>query len=303
MSEPVAKAMLLCPEALQSDVVTDLRELWKAIGEPDDAQETKLQEIEKRAAEVLRAAVRAEEGHKTQLEEALEHMKCQLSELSATLAEPPPDLAAEAPGLLVQRHAAANAALEQYKSQRATRAAQRREMEAHLVSLHTELSDASADGSPPIPASQIVPGPGPAEKDGLSERFLGLLKAKLGELQAERAARIEQAAFLSMDIGRLQKELGMDAEQPGSPRRDTLVLGAQEAGATGSSHQVSPAALAALDATLKELQAEKEKRLRLLRESGSYIAELRAKLKLGEGEGPTLPAAEAVGRSRAPTTA
>ena len=82
MSEPVAKAMLLCPEALQSDVVTDLRELWKAIGEPDDAQETKLQEIEKRVAEVVRAAVQAEEGHKTQLAEELEHTKCQLSELS-----------------------------------------------------------------------------------------------------------------------------------------------------------------------------------------------------------------------------
>ena len=36
---------ILCPEALQSDVVTDLRELWKAIGEPDDAQETKLQDV------------------------------------------------------------------------------------------------------------------------------------------------------------------------------------------------------------------------------------------------------------------
>ena len=37
--------------------------------------------------------------------------------------------------------------------------------------------------------------------------------------------------------------------------------------------------------------------------SALRVVDLRAKLKLGEGEGPTLPAAEAVGRSRAPTTA
>ena len=279
----------LCPETLQADVFTDLRAIWAATGVTEDAQQVHLQELAAQLASLMQGAVQREEGRQVQLQEDVERMARELSDLCATLAEPQPDLAADSPGLLVQQHAAAAAALERCKVKRATRAAQRREMEAQCVSLHCELTDLPADKRSQVTASEIVPGPGPAEQDGLSESFLGTLRAELERLQAERAARIDQAAFFSSDIGRLQKELGLDPEQP-SPRRSTLVLGAQDAvGPNSSGHRVSPAALANLEAELGELQQERERRLNLLHESGAYISELRTKLALSEADWASLP--------------
>ena len=278
-----------CSESLQADVSTDLRAIWSTIGVPEDAQQAQIQELSGKIDALLRGAVQHEEGRQEQLKEEVERMTRELGELCATLAEPQPDLTADPPGLLVQQHAAAAAAVERSKVQRANRAAQRREMEAQCVSLHCELTDMPADKRSQVTASEIVPGPGPAEKDGLSTTFLGTLRAELERLQAERAARIDQAAFFSSDIGRLQKELGLDPEQP-SPRRTTLVLGAQDAvGANSSAPRVSPAALANLEAELGELQHERERRLNLLNESGAYISELRTKLGLPEAEWVALP--------------
>jgi len=282
--------MTLCPDSLQADVSTDLRAIWAAIGVAEDAQQVHFQDLSGQLAALLRGAVQREEGRQVQLQEDVERMAQELGDLCATLAEPQPDLAADPPGLLVQQHAAAAAALERRKVQRANRAAQRREMEAQCVSLHCELTDLPADKRSQVTASEIVPGPGPAEKDGLSESFLSTLRAELERLRAERAARIDQAAFFSSDIGRLQKELGLDPEQPVEPRRTTLVLGAQDAvGANGSGHRVSPAALANLEAELGELQQERERRLNLLHESDAYISELRTKLELCEAEWSSLP--------------
>ena len=300
-----------CSESLQADVSTDLRAIWTTIGVPEDAQQAQIQELSGKIAALLRGAVQHEEGRQGQLKEEVERMTRELGELCATLAETQPDLTADPPGLLVQQHAAAAAAVECSKVQRANRAAQRREMEAQCVSLHCELTDMPADKRSQVTASEIVPGPGPAEKDGLSATFLGTLRAELERLQAERAARIDQAAFFSSDIGRLQKELGLDPEQP-SPRRTTLVLGAQDAvGANSSAPRVSPAALANLEAELGELQHERERRLNLLTESGAYISELRTKLGLPEAEGAALPkpsaglsmevSMEAAPRTRSPT--
>ena len=200
-----------CSESLQADVSTDLRAIWSTIGVPEDAQQAQIQELSGKIAALLRGAVQHEEGRQGQLKEEVERMTRELGELCATLAEPQPDLTADPPGLLVQQHAAAAAAVERSKVQRANRAAQRREMEAQCVSLHCELTDMPADKRSQVTASEIVPGPGPAEKDGLSTTFLGTLRAELERLQAERAARIDQAAFFSSDIGRLQKELGLKA--------------------------------------------------------------------------------------------
>ena len=63
-------------------------------------------------------------------------------------------LAPEPPALLVQRHAAVSAALENLKASRATRAAERRELEANLVGLHAELHD-EAEG-PPVAAADLA---------------------------------------------------------------------------------------------------------------------------------------------------
>ena len=284
-----SKTSEFCSESLQADVSTDLRAIWAATGMAEDAQQVQIQDLAGQIAALLRGAVQQEEGRQVQLKEDVERMTRELGDLCATLAVPLPDLAADPPGLLVQQHAAAAAALERSKVQRANRAAQRREMEAQCVSLHCELTDMPADKRSQVTASEIVPGPGPAEKDGLSAAFLGTLRAELERLQAERAARIDQAAFFSSDIGRLQKELGLDPEQP-SPRRTTLVLGAQDAvGANSSAPRVSPAALANLEAELGELQHAREKRLNLLNESGAYISELRTKLGLPEAEWAALP--------------
>ena len=284
-----SKTSEFCSESLQADVSTDLRAIWAAIGVAEDAQQVQIQDLGGQLAALLRGAVQHEEGRQVQLKEDVGRMTRELGDLCATLAEPQPDLAADPPGLLVQQHAAAAAALERSKVQRANRAAQRREMEAQCVSLHCELTDMPNEKASKVTASEIVPGPGPAEKDGLSEAFLGTLRAELERLQAERAARIDQAAFFSSDIGRLQKELGLDPEQP-SPRRTTLVLGAQDAvGANSSAPRVSPAALANLEAELGELQHERERRLNLLHESGAYISELRTKLALPEAEWAALP--------------
>ena len=180
-----------CSESLQADVSTDLRAIWTTIGVPEDAQQAQIQELSGKIAALLRGAVQHEEGRQGQLKEEVERMTRELGELCATLAEPQPDLTADPPGLLVQQHAAAAAAVECSKVQRANRAAQRREMEAQCVSLHCELTDMPADKRSQVTASEIVPGPGPAEKDGLSATFLGTLRAELERLQAERAARIE----------------------------------------------------------------------------------------------------------------
>ena len=282
-----SKTSEFCSESLQADVSTDLRAIWAAIGVSEDAQQVQIQDLAGQLAALLRGAVQKEEGRQVQLKQEVELMTHELGALCATLAEPQPDLAADAPGLLVQQHAAAAAALERSKVQRANRAAQRREMEAQCVSLHCELTDMPNDKASKVTASEIVPGPGPAEKDGLSEAFLGTLRAELERLQAERAARIDQAAFFSSDIGRLQKELGLDPEpQQTEPRRTTLTLGAQD---DSSAPRVSPAALANLEAELSELQHERERRLNLLHESGAYISELRTKLALPEAEWAALP--------------
>ena len=282
-----SKTSEFCSESLQADVSTDLRAIWAAIGVSEDAQQVQIQDLAGQLAALLRGAVQKEEGRQVQLKQEVELMTHELGALCATLAEPQPDLAADAPGLLVQQHAAAAAALERSKVQRANRAAQRREMEAQCVSLHCELTDMPNEKASKVTASEIVPGPGPAEKDGLSEAFLGTLRAELERLQAERAARIDQAAFFSSDIGRLQKELGLDPEpQQTEPRRTTLTLGAQD---DSSAPRVSPAALANLEAELSELQHERERRLNLLHESGAYISELRTKLALPEAEWAALP--------------
>ena len=282
-----SKTSEFCSESLQADVSTDLRAIWAAIGVSEDAQQVQIQDLAGQLAALLRGAVQKEEGRQVQLKQEVELMTHELGALCATLAEPQPDLAADPPGLLVQQHAAAAAALERSKVQRANRAAQRREMEAQCVSLHCELTDMPNEKASKVTASEIVPGPGPAEKDGLSEAFLGTLRAELERLQAERAARIDQAAFFSSDIGRLQKELGLDPEpQQTEPRRTTLTLGAQD---DSSAPRVSPAALANLEAELSELQHERERRLNLLHESGAYISELRTKLALPEAEWAALP--------------
>ena len=282
-----SKTSEFCSESLQADVSTDLRAIWAAIGVSEDAQQVQIQDLAGQLSALLRGAVQKEEGRQVQLKQEVELMTHELGALCATLAEPQPDLAADAPGLLVQQHAAAAAALERSKVQRANRAAQRREMEAQCVSLHCELTDMPNEKASKVTASEIVPGPGPAEKDGLSHAFLGTLRAELERLQAERAARIDQAAFFSSDIGRLQKELGLDPEpQQTEPRRTTLTLGAQD---DSSAPRVSPAALANLEAELSELQHERERRLNLLHESGAYISELRTKLALPEAEWAALP--------------
>ena len=142
-----------CSESLQADVSTDLRAIWSTIGVPEDAQQAQIQELSGKIAALLRGAVQHEEGRQGQLKEEVERMTRELGELCATLAEPQPDLTADPPGLLVQQHAAAAAAVERSKVQRANRAAQRREMEAQCVSLHCELTDMPADKRSQVTAS------------------------------------------------------------------------------------------------------------------------------------------------------
>ena len=283
----------LLPTSLITDVVTDLRATWKGIGLPETEQDAKLTDVAAQIAAQLRSAVQAEEDKKRGLEEELESMGGELDQLSATLGEPRPDATPEAPALLVQSHAAISTALDSLKTVKATRAAQRREAEANVACLHCELHD-PVDG-PPVCAADIVPGPGPAEAGGLSEAFLGKLRAKVDELRSERAARIDQAAFLSSDIGRIQKELGDDEEESdAAPRRTTLeqLGGNNGGGGGGTNYQVSPSALEALETKLRGLQAEQQRRRRVLEECLEYITELRAKLHVGEADCPPLPKPE-----------
>ena len=276
----------LLPSSLITDVVADLRATWKGIGLPETEQDAKLTDVAAQIAAQLRSAVQAEEDKKRRLEEELESMGGELTQLSYTLDESCPDATPEAPALLVQRHAAASAALDSLKTVKATRAAQRREAEANVACLYAELHD-PVDG-PPVSAADVVPGPGPAEAGGLSEAFLGKLRAKVDELRSERAARIDQAAFLSSDVGRIQKELGDEEDaELAAPRRTTLEqLAGGGSGGGGASHQVSPSALEALEAKLRGLQAEQQRRRRVLEECLEYIVELRAKLHVGEADCP-----------------
>ena len=123
-----------CSESLQADVSTDLRAIWTTIGVPEDAQQAQIQELSGKIAALLRGAVQHEEGRQGQLKEEVERMTRELGELCATLAETQPDLTADPPGLLVQQHAAAAAAVECSKVQRANRRRCRRVFDSPTVS-------------------------------------------------------------------------------------------------------------------------------------------------------------------------
>lgn len=258
----------------------ELSSLWDGAGVPPTEQQASLVGLIANLRDLVARFTQEEQEKLDAMRDGLPTMRAEIAGLRDVLggdvrASPGED----SPLPLVAQYRAADTALEAARALKLERVEQRKRKEEQLSATRAELD---GDAGPPEDAPPAPPEPATDEAGGLSMALLGRLQARIDGAMDERAARVEQMGKLRSDAERARTLLGYPKpEEPPS-----------------SYAPLTRSAVAAAEAQLCELEAEKVRRETVLADCEAYIGELRAKLQIEQSEWTALPTVAEVGLSQ-----
>ncbi|KAL1526482.1 hypothetical protein AB1Y20_015192 [Prymnesium parvum] len=261
-------------QKLLDDVRSELSELWESAGVTQDDQAKASDEVIRKLVELLNGVVSEEKARHAHLKEQVPLLEEELSQLSNILVEEFQGGAVDPDALLIPRHNELSKRVERARNLVKERKAVRVERESQLRAVLAELALTEEERSEQ--SNLFVLEPTIDMAGGLSSPLLERTRQRLSDALAEKAARIDKAAFLAMGIDRLRLELGaVDANVDHS--------------LSSVSSKVSSSALACKEAELAQLQTEAERRKQVLADCSEYIRELQLRLQLPAEECNNLP--------------
>lgn len=255
---------------------SDLSKLWTGAGLPPAEQHELIAKLVTSLREVVANTVKDEQAKLEAMRTQMPELRVELEELREMLGGDVRAVASDDSQPLIPQHRVLTSAIDAAKALKLERLEQRKAKEEKLAAVRMEL-----DGEEGPAPDFVAPPTEPSfnEAGGLSLALLGRLQAQVDAANDEKASRLALLGKATHEADTLRKVLGYAAEAAESPP------------------DVSRAAIAAAEASLQELAAERQKRQAILDDCIEYIAELRAKLQIDEASWTKLPDVEEAGLS------